>query len=313
MRSASGGSRTTATSDSGETGLSPMQPRTGSSFSSSSSQPSFQTTGSKFPPPYSSPSLNHSRSFNASSPMPSNPSGSTSSLNPPSMNLSHVLSPVASRVRKSDADAIAEYKKRNRSGSAGTQTSDSKSTTNGITTLPTINGSSSHLPLASRTITSQPVSLADRRLRPSYSAAQLRTTPLPPVPVIVDSTDLQTPRNRSGTTPASLRPSQNSPIEANFSVSPQVNGQTLERRHSARRAGTVPMRQTDSSFTGPSSDYAQFPDPPTKTKASEPTHSQKSNGRRAFALLSKPLPAIDSQRIQREHRRTTSEQKSQVV
>ncbi|EJD01422.1 ankyrin [Fomitiporia mediterranea MF3/22] len=308
MRSVSGGSRTTATSDSGDVGLSPMQPLLGSSFSSSSSQPIMSTPVSKLSTPYPAPVLNHSHSF-TSSPVPSTQYSLASSLTLPTADISHVLSPIASRVRERDADAIAEYKKRNRSGSAATQASDSKSTTNGVSTLPTINGSNSHLPLATPTASnspSVPVPVADRRLRPSFSAAQLRSTPPPPpVPVVVGSMDLQTPRNRAGTTPTTSRPGQASPLEANFPAigTPVANGQQLERRHSARRAGTVPTRlqEDPGDFTGPSSDYAIFPDPPPPKPSSRRT---------AFAKLGKPLPSIDAQKIQRDHRRTASEIRS---
>lgn len=145
MRSASNAGRAMAATSNSNGGSTPVQSRTGSSFASSSSQPSFATPVSKFSY-YPSPALNHSHSFTASTNSPSNQSGSASSLNPPA-DMSHVLSPIASRVRERDADAIALYKQRNRSGSAGTQTSDSKSTTNGVSTLPTINGSNTHLPL----------------------------------------------------------------------------------------------------------------------------------------------------------------------
>lgn len=302
MRSTSGGSGTTATSDSADAALSPMQQIPGSSFSSSSSQPSVSTPASKISPYYPAQVLNHSHSFTAS-PSPSNQPGSASSLNLPAANISHVLSPIASRVLERDADAIAEYKKRNRSGSSGTQTSDSRSTTNGISTLPTINGSSSHLPLTTPPLNSTPIALADRRLRPSFSAAQLRTTPPPPVPVIVDSMDLQTPRNRSGTSPTPSRPAQSSPLEANFSATGNsVNGQTLERKLSARRAGTVPARPQDDggNFTGPPSEYAIFPDPPPPRMSSR---------RAALAKLGKPLPSTDGVKGPREHRRTASELK----
>ncbi|KAI5123443.1 hypothetical protein M0805_006148 [Coniferiporia weirii] len=319
IRSASGGSRTTATSDSGDTGLSPVQPRTGSSFSSSSSQPSFSTSGSKFPPLYPSPSLSHSHSFSAVSPMPSIQSGSISSLNLQPTNAASVLTPIASRVRERDADAIAEYKKRNRSGSAGTQTSDSRSTTNGISTLPTINGSTSHLPLTTTTSSTQALSLAKRRLRPSVSAAQLRSSP-PYIPLGMASIDLQTPRNRSGTTPTASRPNQFSPLEETFPAigSPLAGARTIERRHSARRAGTVPIRPPNDAgnYTGPPSDYAVFPEPPADIRNPEPIphpSSMKSSARRAaFALLSKPTPGGDNQKNQREHRRgiSTSELRS---
>ena len=284
-----------------------MAPRAGSSFSSSSSQPSFIANGAKYPA-YPPQTLNHSQSFSTFSP------SSSRQFDPASIpfnDAASVLTPYASRVREQDADAIAEYKKRNRSGSAGTQTSDSKSTTNGISTLPTINGSNSHLPLDSNFNPSPSMALADRRLRPSVSAAQLRSSPSP-LPLVANILNLQTPRHRAGTTPTVARPNQLSPIESTFPNDSGENPAIVERKHSARRAGTVPTRPPNDGgdYTGPSSDYAVFPDPPFDPRTSEsqttPTSSVKQSARRAaLALLSKPLPSIDSQK-QREHRRGTS-------
>lgn len=260
-------------------------------------------------PPYYPQVLNHSQSFSTFSPGTSNQIDSSSLLSVSLSDAASVLTPYASKVRERDADAIAEYKKRNRSGSAGTQTSDSRSTTNGISTLPTINGSNSHLPLELDMTPSPSLTLANRRLRASVSAAQLRSG-LSQLPPVINSTD-QAPRHRAGTTPTVTRPNPLSPVESTFSGESSAGFTGMERKHSARRAGTVPVRQlNDGDYTGPSRDYAIFPDPPPDTKSPEqqatPTSSVKQSARRAaFALLSKPLPSIDSQR-QREHRRGTS-------
>ena len=275
-------------------------------FATSSSQPAFSVNSSTSRlPPYSSPSLSHSSSFTAVSPLPSNQSGSVTSLGIQSINAASVLSPIANRVRERDADAIEAYKKRNRSGSAGTQTSDSRSTTNGISTLPTIN-SSSHLPIVSDTISTPPLSLASRRLRSSVSAAQLRSPPPTSISTAVDL-DLQAPRNRSGTTPTSSRPLVGSPLESSFT---NIGGR-IERQTSSRRAATIlPRRPSEGGdFTGPSRDYAIFPEPPSSRQNTDPAPAQTSTAkarRAAFALLSKPLPSIDGQRSQREHRRGIS-------
>lgn len=239
------------------------------------------------------------------------PSSSVASLGLQSIAAASVLSPIANRVRERDADAIEAYKKRNRSGSAGTQTSDSKSTTNGITTvstLPTINSSSSHLPIFSDTISTPPLSLANRRLRPSVSAAQLRSPPPPTIPSVAPL-DLQTSRNRSGTTPTSTRPSElaESPLGSTFSNS---SGR-IERQISNRRAGTIiPRRPSEAGdFTGPPRDYAIFPEPPGNARSPDPVPAATNTARArraAFAILSKPLPGIDGQKSQREHRRGTS-------
>lgn len=286
-----------------------MLPRAGSSFSSSSSQPTFTANG-KYPP-YHPQTLNHSQSFSTFSPTSAKQYDSASAFSIPFNDAASVLTPYASRVRERDADAMAEYKKRNRSGSSGTQTSDSKSTSNGISTLPTINGSNSHLPLESNFTPSPSMTLANRRLRPSVSAAQLRCTPSP-LPLVANIIEPQTPRHRAGTTPTVSRPNPLSPVESTFSGSSMSGSVGVERKHSARRAGTVPTRPPNDAgnYTGPSSDYAVFPDPPPDPRLSEsqttPTSSVKASARRAaLALLSKPLPSIESQR-QREHRRGTS-------
>lgn len=241
------------------------------------------------------PPLNHSHSFTTSPPQ-------ANLLGLPSINASNVLSPIASRVRERDADAIAEYKKRNRSGSGTTQASESRSTTTGTSIMSSSTSSASFAPAATRT--PQP----DRRLRPSYSAAQLRSTPAPPIPEKVetaDTFDSQPSRNRSGTAPVPSR-TQSSPMEGNFPAA----ALSLERKSSAKRSGIVPVRpQVDGGgFTGPSTDYAVFPEPPVSTRPVEQGTPSKPSSRRApFGLLSKPLPSIDSQKLLREHRRTASE------
>jgi len=371
LRSGSGGSRTTATSDSGDLGYSPMVlSQQSSSFSSSSSQQQQQhlmsstsTTGSSSrlqAPQYGTPTLSHTSSFTVASPSPhvfpsssTTVSNSISSLNLPGGSASAVLAPVASRVRERDADAIAEYKKRNRSGSSGTQFSaDSKgqqgagggngSNSSGnigpsgsVSTLPTINGSNSHLPLAGGSSSNPPSTLATRRLlRPSASAAQLRSSP--PLPIVTNlNSDFQSTGNvsrmRAGTQPTTTRPGQPqsqsqapvvvSPTESSFSV---IGRASVERVLASRRAGTVPNPSSSSivagrrpsdpqgDFTGPPRDYAIFPDPPklsvgveSPTPPPPPSATTKPPGRRTgFAKLTKPLPGIDSRsQRDRDHRR----------
>ena len=279
-----------------------------SSFSSStSSQQQMSSNGStsRLPlPSNASPSLSHSSSFT-----------STSTL----AQSSSVLAPIASRVRERDADAIAEYKKRNRSGSAGTQQSNgSKIQSNGsgsISTLSTINGSNSHLPLTSPPNTSTPPSaLANRRLlRPSASAAQLRSPP--PVPISTSTIELHHPRTRSGTQPTASRPANSlvaSPTEGYFPpIGNPPTARPVERKtSSSRRTGSTtggrPSDVAGGDFTGPPSDYAKFPDPPpndAQAPTPPPASSKPSNRRTGFALLSKPLPSIESRNQQRDHRR----------
>ncbi|KLO15859.1 ankyrin [Schizopora paradoxa] len=354
LRSGSGGSRTTTTLDSGDIGY----PQQQTSFSSSTSQQQQYFTSSNSSvgstsrlqaPQYHSPSLSHSSSFTTASPsshlLPSSSaqlSNSISSFNLPD-DASAVLAPVASRVRERDADAIAEYKKRNRSGSAGTQFSSDSKTQEGagtgpngsVSMLPTINGSNSHLPLSSTTSNPPPTLATRRLLRPSASAAQLRSSP--PLPIVTNvNSETQptgtTSRVRAGTQPTASRPGQSqvqtqapvmtSPTESLFSIAGRPS---VERGSSGRRAGTVPNPSSSSiisgrrpsdpqgDFTGPPSDYAIFPDPPPKapvgldgtTPPPPPSATTKPASRRAgFALLTKPLPSIDSRsQRDRDHRR----------
>lgn len=362
LRSGSGGSRTTTTSDSGDAGYSPMVlSQQSSSFSSSSSQQQQQhlmsstsTSGSSsrlHAPQYSSPSLNQSTSFNSGSPSPHFPPSSSTTL-PNSISAASAdlqVAPIVSRISERDADAIAEYIKRNRSGSSGTQYSaDSKgsgsSTANmgngnigsngGVSTLPTINGSNSHLPLTPSPSNPPPTLATRRLLRPSASTSQLQS---PPLPIVtnpnseVPPSNGALPRMRAGTQPTTIRPvpvpsqSQSivtSPTESTFSVAGRAS---VERGTSGRRAGTTPSFSSNSivggrrpsepqgDFTGPPSDYAIFPDPPSKipvgvesaTPPPPPSATTKPLGRRAgFALLTKPLPGIEPRSHRdRDHRR----------
>lgn len=302
LRSGSGASGTTATSDSGEgDGLraspNPHSYRQ-SSFSSTSSQPqssAHSSTGSfaRVPIPHN---FGHSSSNMAT--VPSNqPSTSGSSNNVSTVspfNPASVLSPIATRMRERDADAIAKFKKRNRSGSAGTSSGDTNSV-NGVSGLAPMNGNGVQS-LSGLVGTPHPVL---RRLRPSMSAAQLRSSP-PPLPISNNtSLDLPTPRSRSGTNPTLARPNPptfSPPSETDEPYFDQSSG-TLRRVGSRTRRGVgVPERISDyEDYTGPPSDYAIFPEPPTEIDSSNggAKMTTPTARRAAFALLSKPLPHIE--------------------
>lgn len=235
MRSGSGTSRTTATSDSGDldghgqTSSSPSQPSTGS--------------GSFFYSPKTS--TNHTAHVASASSMATF-SGSLASLNPVS-----ALAPIANRVRTQDADARGKYMLRNRSGSSST---DNKSQSGSAFT----NALAIHNELPSDRLHSG--SMTPRRLRPSASAAQLRSRHDSPAPGI---------RTRAGTNPmASTQLTRSSSI----TNSPFVPGRDAETYH------------------GPPSQYARFPEPPPiQEDSSTPTAAR----RKAFQILSKPLPPVD--------------------
>jgi len=192
-----------------------------------------------------------------------------------------------------DADAIEKYKRRNRSGSAGTTSTDahnesSTKSVNDEETWPTasfVNGS-----------------VAPRRLlRPSASAAQLRTN----TPNALNSLSQEMIRTRSGTNP--VMTTRSPPIEISTAFPGAQNGS------SSRPSAIIesPIQVTgNEDYTGPSELYAQFPPPlPSKgieRKVSVGVNVLTSPRRLPFNLLSKPLPNTDPQIVHRRGASTTS-------
>jgi len=185
MRSGSGTSRTTATSDSGD----PESLYAGQ-LSSSPSQPS---TGS------SSVFLSHPPSSTAATFVAGTSKGSL--LSPPS-NLASALSPIASRMRERGAEAMERYLNRNRSGSQGTTSTDHKSNGSQYASAgPSTNGDD---------ITAlKGGSITPRKLRPSVSAAQLRADDMGNKGIDI--------RNRSETIPIPI-PTTASPMHSRPSL-----------------------------------------------------------------------------------------------
>ncbi|KAI0068766.1 ankyrin [Artomyces pyxidatus] len=274
MRSGSATSHTTSTSDSGDLeslpsgnsqkGISPSQRNPYGSGASSSS-----STGT----------------FSVPSPSPL-PAFSSSSLHP--INPASALSPIASRVREQDANAIEKYLRRNRSGSGSTDVK-SQNSSNPSSAGPSANGDDiASLPASGPT--------PKRRLRPSLSAAQLRTNPKPPF-IVTTHASQDTSRNRSGTSPATIQaadtpfnspPSSSTPLPTSSRLPPS-RGSSLT---------TVPVSPETESYVGPSSNYARFPDPPTSENPSPNgtptvTNTPTSGRRLPFHILSKPLPTIE--------------------
>ncbi|KAK0498607.1 ankyrin repeat-containing domain protein [Armillaria luteobubalina] len=249
MRSGSGTSRTTVTSDSGElesNGLTPA-PLSQSSLSASSS-PSQPSGGSSTP-------------YHA----PQHTNGTMSAL-----------SPFATRVRERDADAMEKYMKRNRSGSQGTASTDNRSQ-NGSSSAgaacPSLHEDdvSTNLPPSGST--------TPRRLRPSMSASQLLSKP----PSLSNSTQPEN-RIRAGTNPSSSRPS--------------MFPRPLLSRSSSISNSTRPLASVSDNlfeepenYTGPPSQYAQFPEPPLSP---EDNNTPIAGRRMGFHPLVKPLYGIDS-------------------
>jgi len=272
MRSGSGGSRTTATSDSGDIDSAGLGPRQGTSLSSLSAS---STTSHPSKSPSNQYTHSHSqRSDNMSSAsstgtFPSPGPSQALTLNPPLTQASS-LSPIVNRMRERDADEIEKYMRRNRSGSAGTSSTDNKSQ-NGINFTsagPSANGDDI------TALTSMGIigSTSPRKsLRPSLSAAQLRTTPSP-LAVQPQIPQVDAPRNRSGTNPTSARPTQ-----ATLTTIP-----ILARASSS----DTPRYEEPETYTGPPAQYTQFPEPPKKGVRTATSSTAAAISRRLPSLFS---------------------------
>jgi len=286
MRSGSGTSRTTATSDSGE----PDNLAAGQ-LSSSPSQPS---TGS------SSVFLNHSlASHHPPHGVPSNgttfqapPKGSL--LNPPP-NPASALSPIANRMRERDADAMEKYLLRSRSGSQGTSSTDTKSQ-NGSTFAsagPSANGDDITA-LVSGSVT-------PRRLRPSVSAAQLRTTQ--PSNTSGSGNGMSPTDTRTG---SSTSPTTSAPRRGVSPIPLLTRSSSMSK--SLRSIASVDRLSFDEAeeYAGISNQYAQFPAPAPSRVVKEENCVPATNGRRkGFHILSKPLQSFETS-TGSSHRRKTS-------
>jgi hypothetical protein len=294
MRSGSGGSRTTATSDSGDfdsAGLAPNMATSLSSLSSSASQyprqpPQFLHSPPQRPDDISSASSNGT--FSAPSPGPSQ----TLSLNPPPQ---ASLSPIVNRMRERDADEMEKYMRRNRSGSAGTSSTDNKSHAGPTFSSAGPSGSGDELDgISSLAITG---STAPRKLlRPSFSAAQLRTSPSPGIPAQPAQSDAS--RNRAGTNPSSVRPGQSS-----LSPTPVVSRASSS---DCPRYEEKLVEETEM-YTGAPTRYAHLPEPPRKSNRSASSSAAAAITRRLpFNLLSKPTLPPPPEHGHSGHRRGSS-------
>lgn len=294
MRSGSGGSRTTATSDSGDfdsAGLAPNMTTSLSSLSSSASHYPRQPPQFLHSPPQRPDNI-LSASSNGTFSVPSGPSQSQS-LNPPPQSS---LSPIVNRMRERDADEMEKYMKRNRSGSAGTSSTDNKSQAGPAfaSAVPPAGGDELD-DISSLAITG---TTAPRRLlRPSFSAAQLRTSPSP-VSIPTQPAQSDASRNRAGTNPSSVRPGQSSlsPIpmvsRASSSDCPRYEEKLVEEPEV---------------YTGPPVQYAHFPEPPRKGNRSASSSAAAAITRRLpFNLLSKPTPPLPPEHGHSGHRRGSS-------
>ncbi|KAG7096810.1 hypothetical protein E1B28_004218 [Marasmius oreades] len=206
----------------------------------------------------SSPSHNsHFHSSYGRSYSSSSTSNFPGALNPPAHPTS-ALSQLASRVRERDADAMEKYMRRNRSESSST---DNKSANGSFVSVPSANGDV----VSSLAIVPTSGSSTPRRLRSSISASQLRS-----------QAELPESRSRSGTNPTSSRPHL-IPHHQTLARSPS-SSISLRSKHSFDYEGP-------GSYTGPPSQYAQFPEPPLP---SEDINTPTVGRRMAFGPISKP-------------------------
>jgi len=243
----------------------------------------------------------------------------------------NTLSPIATRMLERDADAMEKYKQRNRSGSAGTTSTDAPSQTDSIGHLNGVDREEVVPPMNSLVNGSvQP----RRLLRPSASAAQLRSNG--GGLGLISKSSQEMLRSRSGTNPMEIPASGSNFSFSTISGGHQINGSsnlttptrqkpgTSIRKLSGHTAGGMADDRDDGDYTGPSELYAQFP-PPTPTPRLSPTTNvptlttkgtdrngrgptstaptTTSHRRIPFHILSKPLPPIDAQF---GHRRGTS-------
>lgn len=311
MRSGSGTSHTTTTSNSGDvfdTSAPPQAQSTSRFWSSPSRRPAPLPSGSHSPGQPSASSTSSTFGFSAS---PISQPNSATLLPHPAPNPASALSPVATRMRERDADAMEKYKLRQRSGSATTTSTDSPSQNESVSPpAPPPKDNQDDISALSSLVTVGSVA-PRRRLRPSASAAQLRTNPQP---LTIPANHSNEPRSRSGTSPAMLKPIPNtfpSPPSESSSALPTPTQNSTAPRPSLQRSGSTQPVPPEKDYTGPPSEYARFPPPPvteeperalTPTTATAPTHSRRS----PFNLLSSHKNSMDSHVSTGSHRRNAS-------
>ena len=239
-RNGSGTSRTTV-SDSGETDSSVFT-------SNQSSLPSPPQTSAE-------PVLHHAVLSPASTATLVSSSSKPAVRSPPP---SHVtaLSPIATRVREMDADAMEKYMRRTRSGSQGTSSPNGSQQTTGAA----IQDDEDTLARRARDLMSMP-----KKLRPSASAAQLRTSLDSPMSNATATQPQTENRTRAGTNPTTARPTL-SPI-------PMLTRSTTS--DSLRSVFIAEQNDEDKSYTGPPSLYAEFPGPPDPQDPVTPANRRK--------------------------------------
>jgi hypothetical protein len=274
-RSGSAASYTTTTSDSGDVESLPSGQSYNSGISSSSPQNTYRSGAS---------SSGIGSTFSAS-PTPAF-SYSGSALLSSISNPASALSPIASRVREQDANAIEAYLRRNRSGSGSTDVK---------TTESTLSSPSPAAPVGSTLVSSGPSVNGDDLA----SLPELRKAPF--IVTTHASSQDTTPKNRAGTNPTvAASGSMRSPLSDSFGPTASVFRAPPSRNSSLNALSTTKDDTEPGKLTGPPSEYAVFPDPPedpspttTPTVTNTPTTSGTHSRRLPFHLLSKPLPSLD--------------------
>lgn len=321
-RSGSGASRSTATSDSSDLPA-PLRHQPSYSSISTTSSPSqssaHPSVGSFFSRHHTPQPTTASSNDTLHSPAPSQ----SSSLHPPPSNGS-ALSPVASRMRERDADAMEKYLKargRQRSGSADTMSTEAKSQ-NDSTTYSSANGDTKFISAGPSSNGDDITALANlnltgsvaprRRLRPSASASQLGSTVQPSS---TPSHDVGGHRSRSGTSPADLalqangviRPAPSQP-PTSATLTPPAERTLFTSPSPTQNVSPRPvMPRMNSSgrdrggFTGPPAEYAKFPGPPPEARGARElspppakTPTQSSSRRLPFKLSKSSGGSMDS-------------------
>ncbi|KAI0269127.1 ankyrin repeat-containing domain protein [Gloeopeniophorella convolvens] len=289
-RSGSAASYTTATTDSGDVESLPSGRSYNSGISSTSPHHAYRSGAS---------SSGSTGTFSASSPTPAL-SYSGNSLMSSVSNPVSALSPIASRVREKDANAMEAYLRRNRSGSGSTDVKTPESSgpspvtpASGtqVSAGPSANGDDlASLPDVSGSVAPR------RRLRPSLSAAQLRSHPRPPFIVTTHASQDMT-RSRAGTNPTIMVPSSPNSPSPDINATPPNSRAPPARGSSLNALAATNQDGNSESFVGPSSEYAVFPDPPEEPSPNGTptvTNTTPTSSRRLpFHILSKPLPSID--------------------
>lgn len=284
MRSGSGATTTTDSGDIDDSGVGTI----GTSLSSLSSSPSQQLWPRPTPAIHSSSqrpenvsSASSSGTVSVSSPGPSQPT----LLNPHApTHKSSFLSPIVDRMRERDADEMEKYKRRNRSGSGETSSTDNARSqvvpaSNFTSAGPSANGDDITA-LSSLAITGS--TSPRRRLRPSWSAAQLRSSPSS-TPISSQVSQAEASRNRAGTNPGSSRSAQ-----------PLLTPGTILTRTTSSDTPRPEEKVVEEleNLNGPSLQFAHFREPPRKHGIRSASSSTAAAiGRRLpFNLLSKAAP-----------------------